>query len=84
MVPMHAHKRKEVFHQPQRRAGILPASVGNADGTEPLALARSPGRRDACPTSGALRFLVPMHRCKREQATHEPSFQFDSRIGRWA
>src|SRR6266496_3816612 len=35
------------------RAGVSPASVGNADGTEPLALARSMGRRDACPTLGA-------------------------------
>src|SRR5437867_728420 len=34
------------FHEPQCRAGVSPASVGNADGTEPLALARSLGRRD--------------------------------------
>src|SRR5438876_4141659 len=38
MVPMLAQERKETFHEPQGRAGILPASVGNADGTEPLAL----------------------------------------------
>src|SRR5439155_892284 len=61
LVPMHAPKRMEAFHEPQRRAGILPACVGNADETERLALARSPGRLDpssvaelrrveACPT----------------------------------
>jgi len=52
-VPMHAQKRKEAFHEPQGRAGVSPASVGNADGTESLALARSLDRRDACPTLGA-------------------------------
>src|SRR5205809_6058684 len=41
------------FHEPQGRAGVSPASVGNADGTESLALARALGRRDACPTLGA-------------------------------
>jgi hypothetical protein len=34
----------------KRRAGVSPAPVGTADRVEPLALARSPGRRDACPT----------------------------------
>src|SRR5438093_8971988 len=58
MVPMHARKRKEALHEPQCRAGVSAAPVGNADGTEPLALARSLGRRDACPTLGALRFMV--------------------------
>src|SRR5437867_1800812 len=64
MVPVHAQERKEAFHEPQSRAGVhppqycykgrvAPAPVGNADGTEPLARARSPGRRDACPTLGA-------------------------------
>jgi len=37
------------FHEPQRRAGILPAFVGNADGTEPLALARSPEQAGSLP-----------------------------------
>ena len=37
---------------PQSRAGVSPARVGEADA--PLTLARSPGRRDACPT---LRFM---------------------------
>src|SRR5439155_26029640 len=41
------------LHEPQGRAGVSPASVGNADGTESLALARWLGRRDACPTLGA-------------------------------
>src|SRR5881397_1066379 len=69
IVPMHAQKRMEALHEPQRRAGILPASVGNADGTEPLALARSLGRRDACPTLGALRFMDPIiHALKRKEA----------------
>src|SRR5207249_2945235 len=49
MVPMHARKRKEAFHEPQRRAGILPAFVGNADRTEPLALARSPEQAGSLP-----------------------------------
>src|SRR6266536_6675773 len=31
-------------------AATLNNYFGNADGTEPLALARSPGRRPACPT----------------------------------
>jgi len=72
MVPVHAQERKEAFHEPQRRAGILPATIGNADGTEALALARSPGRLEACPTLGALRFMVPMHARKRKEAPHEP------------
>src|SRR5437868_6758157 len=59
-------------NEPQRRAGILPAPVGNADGTEPLALARSPGRLEACPTLGPLRFMVPMHAQERKEALHEP------------
>src|SRR5439155_7074820 len=58
MVPMHAQKRKAALHEPQRRAGILPASAGNADGTERLALTRSPGRLRACPTLGALRLVT--------------------------
>src|SRR5437867_10425485 len=56
--------------------------VGNADGTERLALARSLGRRDpssvavlrrvdACPTFGALWFMVLMHAHKRNEAFHE-------------
>src|SRR6266496_1036497 len=49
MVPMHAQKRMEAFHEPRGRAGMLPASVSNADGMESLALARSPGRLAACP-----------------------------------
>ena len=65
MVPMYDHKTKETFHETQGRAGVSPASVGKADGTEPLALARSLGRRDACPTLGALRFMVPMHAQER-------------------
>src|SRR5205809_2640509 len=56
------------FHEPQGRAGVSPASVGNADGMEPLALARSLGRRDACPTLGALRFMVPMLAQMRKEA----------------
>ena len=71
MIPMHAPKGKEALHEPQRRAGILPATVGNADGTEALALARSPGRRDpssvavlrrvdAYPTFGLRQFMVQM------------------------
>ena len=72
MVPMLARKRKEALHEPQGRAGVSPAQVGNADETEPLALARSLGRRDACPTLGGLRFLVPMHAQKRKEAQHEP------------
>src|SRR5213594_3100799 len=85
MVPVHAQERKEAFHEPQRRAGIhppqycygrrvLPAPVGNADGTEPLALARSPGRRDACPTLGPPRFMVIMHAQKRMEVFHDDRF----------
>src|SRR6266542_4360092 len=59
IVPMHAQERKETLPEPQRRAGFLPASVGKADGTQPLALARSAGRRDACPTLGPSRFKAP-------------------------
>ena len=55
-------------HEPKCRAGVSPASVGNADGMEPLALARSLGRRDACPTLGPARFMVPMHAQKRMEA----------------
>src|SRR5438093_12514740 len=58
LVPMHAQKRMEAFHEPQCRAGVSPASADCADGTEPLALARSLGRRDACPTLGALRLKL--------------------------
>jgi len=47
---MHAHKRMEALLEQQRRAGILPATVGDTDGTEALALARSPGRLEARPT----------------------------------
>src|SRR5437867_11318993 len=71
MVPMHARKRKEAFHELKRRAGILPATVGNADGTEALALARSPGRLEACPTLGPPRLMIPMHAQKRMEACHE-------------
>ena len=59
MVPMDAQKRKEALHEPQCRAGVPPASVGNADVTEPLALARSLGRRDACPTLAGPAYLRP-------------------------
>src|SRR5438093_3401784 len=66
-------------HEPQRRAGIHPpqycyggrvllASVGNADGSELLALARSPGRLEACPTLGPLRSMVPLHAQERKEA----------------
>src|SRR5438309_2882433 len=82
MVPKHARKRKEALHEPQRRAGVLPAAVGNADGTEPLALARSLGRRDACPTLGALRFKVPMHVPKRKEALQQPSPLYRSELWR--
>jgi putative dimethyl sulfoxide reductase chaperone len=37
-------------YRPEGRAGVPPAPVGNADGPEPLTLAHSAGRRDACPT----------------------------------
>jgi len=57
MAPMHAQKRKEVLHEPQPRAGILTASVGNADGTESLALARSAGRLEACPALNTPPFI---------------------------
>src|SRR5437016_10534780 len=73
MVAMRVRKQMEALHEPQRRAGILPAPVGNADGTEPLGLARSPGRLEACPTLGPLRFKVPMHAPKRIEAFHEPA-----------
>src|SRR5437867_11088 len=70
------------LHEPQCRAGVSPASVGNADRPEPLALARSLGRQDACPTLGALRFMVPMQAQKRKEPLHEPthssSFSFSS------
>ena len=36
---------------------VSPASVGNADGTERLARARSPGRRDACLTLNTPTFM---------------------------
>src|SRR5438105_11234409 len=68
MVPMRVRKQVEAFHELQGRAGILPAPVGNADGTEPLALARSPGRLEACPTLGPPRFMVPMHAQVRKEA----------------
>src|SRR5439155_5769841 len=32
-VPKHAQERQEAFHDLQGRAGVSPASVGNADGT---------------------------------------------------
>jgi len=47
MVPMRDTRIMEAFHEPQRRAGVSPARVGEADGL--LALTRSLGRRD-CPT----------------------------------
>jgi len=40
----------EDLHEPQSRAGFQPASIGKADRTQPLALAHSAVRRDACPT----------------------------------
>jgi poly(A) polymerase len=46
----------KLFAPPESRAGILPARVGEAN--EPLALTRSPGRQDACPTLSAARGLV--------------------------
>src|SRR6266496_2609320 len=49
MVLLHAPERKETLHEPQRRAGILPACVGNADETQPLPAARSPGQAGSLP-----------------------------------
>src|SRR5438309_9024223 len=67
MVPMRVRKQMEAFHEPHRRAGILPASVGNTNETEPLALAHSPGRLEACPTFRLLRLMVPMHAQKPKE-----------------
>ena len=64
----------EALHESQRRAGVSPAPVGNADGTEPLALARSLGRRDACPTLGPAQFMVPVHAQKRKHALRVSRF----------
>jgi len=58
MVSMHDRKTKESLPEPQCRAGVSPACVGNADGTEALALARSPGRLEARPTLGPLLFMT--------------------------
>src|SRR5438045_1430909 len=78
MVPMRVRKQMEALHEPQRRAGILPASVGNADGTEPLALTRWPGRLEACPTSQArcprylrFRLTLPLRRAFGVEAARE-------------
>ena len=76
MVSMHARKRKAALPEPQGRAGVSPACVGNADGTEPLALVRLLGRRDACPTLVSLRFMVSMHARKREQVRHDSDGAF--------
>jgi len=50
------------------RASRLPR-VGEAYGkfAFPLALSRSLGRRDACPTLSPLRFMVPLHAKKRKE-----------------
>jgi hypothetical protein len=44
--------RWQSFHEPQSRAGVSPARVGEAGAL--LALTRSRGRRDACPTFSAI------------------------------
>ena len=55
----------------QSRAGVSPARVGEADA--PLTLARSPGRRDACPTLLVAQVHGPDARPFLDvEATHEP------------
>ena len=53
------------------RASRLPR-VGEAYGkfAFPLALSRSLGRRDACPTLSPLLFMVPLHAKKRKEGLH--------------
>jgi hypothetical protein len=73
MALAHGHKTEAALQEPKSRAGVSPASVGDADGTQPLALARSACRRDACPTLGQFRFLLPRKEQKRMDASHEPA-----------
>src|SRR5437870_13835722 len=82
MVPMHAKKRKEAFHEPYEfriRAAIESGGAPPHSKTLPRwrqsrALPPGFGVRRPC---GALdcpdRFMVPMHAKKRKGALHEPT-----------
>ncbi len=50
------------------QASRLPRRRSRPHAITPLALARSPGSRDACPTLGPLRYVVPM-RCIDDMGT---------------
>ena len=72
MVPMHAHERREAFHE-ARSAAVPAASCGGV--SPPARTPRgTPGElagEDACATSAG-RFMVPMHAQKRIEALHKP------------
>src|SRR6185503_16512403 len=55
------------------RAGVPPAPVGEADDTPARAFALA-GQARRLPYIGPLRFMVPMHVHKRNEAFHEPTF----------
>jgi hypothetical protein len=54
--PNACEKAKRAFHEPEGKIGVSAAAGGKTDGgfAVLLALKRSPGRRDACPTLGPL------------------------------
>jgi len=60
MVPMHGTKVVRALHDPQSRAGVPPAPVGEADGIPARALAHA-GQARRLPYVGPLRFSIPRH-----------------------
>src|SRR5207249_10006070 len=75
VAPTPTGQLRAPLNEPQGRAGVSPASVGNADGMESLALARSLGRRYACPTLGAFRGSGSQckPKSKRSLSTNRPT-----------
>ena len=60
-------------HEPQGRAGVPPAPVGEADDTPARAFALA-GQARRLPYISRLGFMVPMHGKKAVSAFHEPTF----------
>jgi hypothetical protein len=66
IVPMHARKRMEAFHEPQGAAGILPAGESEKSSADETSAPPCRRHRPACS-----RFMVPMHGKNGEGAFHE-------------
>src|SRR5207249_9937492 len=77
MVPMHARKRKEAFHEPAAVPpgfGVRQSSGAFRFGPRAQKRQRTAAVQDAsAPAAASSRFMVPMHAQKRKEALHEPA-----------